>query len=297
MSKKQIKPSTEDVVLNDVVIKQKRASKKTTEVTEPVEATEEVVAEVDTKKKRSSKKTADVEESVDTKVEPKKRGKAVKAEPVNEDSEQPASEPKKRGRAVKVVDPEAVSEEKPKKKRASKKTTEAVPETETDVDVSEPTEVSESAEVSDKKDNIVDLFDELYAIVEHEIEEKPSNVKTMRLLKKKMASFRSKVVKAIKKKSSSKKGTVNMNSGFMKPVQISSDMSKFAGWESGVAKSRVDVTKHICNYIKEHELQNPEDKRYIKPDAKLAKLLNFDDTKDDLTYYKIQTYIKPHFIK
>ena len=97
------------------------------------------------------------------------------------------------------------------------------------------------------------------------------------------------------KKRTARKG--NQNSGFLKPVKISKEMAKFTGWKSSDLKSRVQVTKYICDYIKKHDLQNPEDRREIVPDAKLRKLLDFDPKKSDqpLRYYSLQTYLKPHF--
>ena len=90
----------------------------------------------------------------------------------------------------------------------------------------------------------------------------------------------------------------NTNSGFLKPVNISKEMIKFTGWDPTELKSRVDVTKFICKYIRENNLQNPEDRRQIIADKKLAKLLEFDTTVDPkpLTYYRIQTYMKKHFL-
>ena len=91
----------------------------------------------------------------------------------------------------------------------------------------------------------------------------------------------------------------NTNSGFLKPVSISKEMSTFAGWKPDELHSRVDVTKYICNYIKENNLQNPDDKRQITPDAKLKKLLNYTvkDGEPPLKYYSLQTYLKQHFPK
>jgi len=57
------------------------------------------------------------------------------------------------------------------------------------------------------------------------------------------------------------------------------------------------VTKYICNYVKELDLQNPEDRRQILADKKLAKLLDYDREKDGeaLTYFYLQKKIQPHF--
>jgi upstream activation factor subunit UAF30 len=98
------------------------------------------------------------------------------------------------------------------------------------------------------------------------------------------------------KKSSSKK---NVTSGFLKPINISSEMASFTGWDPKQLYSRVSVTQHICEYIKKNNLFNPEDKRQIKCDAKLKSLLRYDaaTSTEPLTYFRLQQYLKPHFIK
>ena len=97
------------------------------------------------------------------------------------------------------------------------------------------------------------------------------------------------------KKRSTRKN--NNNSGFLKPVPISKEMAKFTGWSADEPRSRVDVTKYICNYIKENDLQNPEDRRQILADSKLRKLLKYDpeSATQPLTYFHIQSLMKNHF--
>ena len=93
------------------------------------------------------------------------------------------------------------------------------------------------------------------------------------------------------------------NSGFMKPVAVSKDLAKFTGWDASQLRSRVDVTKYICQYVKDNNLQDPNDRRNIIPDAKLAKLLDYDAKKEKdadsniipLTYYYMQRKLKAHF--
>ena len=87
-----------------------------------------------------------------------------------------------------------------------------------------------------------------------------------------------------------------MTSGFLKPVPISVAMSTFTGWSPTELKSRVDVTKFLCNYIKENNLQNPTDRRQILADTKLAKLLDYKDG-TPLTYFDMQSHLKKHFPK
>ena len=116
---------------------------------------------------------------------------------------------------------------------------------------------------------------------------------------KKLKSLKNQSQRIKQHNSSTKKTNSNNNSGFLKPVKISADMAKFTGWNAAELKSRVDVTKYLCNYIKEHNLQNPEDKRQIIPDAKLAKLIKYDSKKENepLRYYSLQRFLKPHFLK
>lgn len=88
----------------------------------------------------------------------------------------------------------------------------------------------------------------------------------------------------------------NTNSGFMKPVEISSEMRKFTGWDEE-PKSRVQVTKFICDYIKKNDLQNPEDRRQIRPNSQLKKILRLKGEQDKpLTYYTLQKHIQHHFV-
>ena len=83
-------------------------------------------------------------------------------------------------------------------------------------------------------------------------------------------------------------------SGFAKPGPVSDEMCKFLSISKGELISRTDVTKKIHEYCKLKNLQNPADKRQIKVDAPLRKLLKM--TKDDnLTFFNLQKYIKIHF--
>ena len=72
--------------------------------------------------------------------------------------------------------------------------------------------------------------------------------------------------------------------------------------KSGVPVARTDVTSHISKYIKEHNLQNPQERREIVPDATLRKIFSepveeskSDATKKVYTYLKLQKYVNHHF--
>ena len=85
-------------------------------------------------------------------------------------------------------------------------------------------------------------------------------------------------------------------SGFAKPALISKELCSFLGQPVGTEMARTEVTKHLTSYIKEHNLQDQENKRKIVPDAKLKKLLNLTAS-DEVTYFNLQKYMKVHFPK
>ena len=85
-------------------------------------------------------------------------------------------------------------------------------------------------------------------------------------------------------------------SGFVKPARISDELAAFLGKEKGSEMSRTDVSKEINAYIVAHKLKNEKNGRIIHPDAKLTKLLKVQKD-DELTFFNLQRYMKPHFAK
>ena len=95
---------------------------------------------------------------------------------------------------------------------------------------------------------------------------------------------------------------VNRNtSGFMKPVNISDELRKFIDLKESENEepiTRVLITQKLCQYIKEKNLQKPEDKREILPDDGLKKLFNITpDETEKLTYYSMQKKVQSHIFK
>ena len=85
-------------------------------------------------------------------------------------------------------------------------------------------------------------------------------------------------------------------SGFAKPGPVSNELRKFIGLSKDELISRTQVTKKITAYCQEHGLQTDGDKRNIKPDAALSKLLRYDAKKDDpLTFFNLQRFMKVHY--
>lgn len=103
---------------------------------------------------------------------------------------------------------------------------------------------------------------------------------------------------AQKNSKTARKSSGNRNpSGFAKPTKISDALASFLGKESGVEMARTEVSKEITKYIKENNLQLATNKRIITPDNKLAVLLNYKEGTEPLSYFNLQKYISPHFIK
>jgi DNA topoisomerase-1 len=85
-------------------------------------------------------------------------------------------------------------------------------------------------------------------------------------------------------------------SGFARPSKISAELCKFMSKEEGTEVARTEVTQFIIKYISEHELQNPENRKIIKPDASLKQLLGVVDG-EEVTYFNLQKYMNKHFHK
>jgi chromatin remodeling complex protein RSC6 len=85
-------------------------------------------------------------------------------------------------------------------------------------------------------------------------------------------------------------------SGFAKPTDLSDKLCEFLSLPTGSMLARTDVTRLINKYIKDNNLQNPEDRRSIAPDAKLSELLGLQPG-EQLTYFKLQSHLKPQFEK
>ena len=95
------------------------------------------------------------------------------------------------------------------------------------------------------------------------------------------------------KKGSNKPAKLH-NGGIAKPGYISDELCTFIGVEANTKMARTEVIKYINKYIKDHNLQDSKNKKVIVPDEKLQKLLRSDPTKGEVTYFNLQSYMKPH---
>ena len=219
----------------------------------------------------------------------------------------PAAEKKSRAKAAKAEAPVVETKEAAPKTKKERKPKAVKAEAASAGGAAEESPVSETSTKVKRavdKESLEARFDELLASLSAEVDvarsagAKYKAVPFIKNVVRNMKVLKNDSLKLCKKKSRTAVKMDNPTSGLMKPVNVSADMVKFANWSPSELKSRVDVTKFICNYVKSNNLQNPKDKRQILPDEKLTKLLNFDTkSKEPLTYYTLQKLIQPLFSK
>ena len=153
------------------------------------------------------------------------------------------------------------------------------------------------------REDLEQQFDSLVALLDAEVTQlrgedgkkvRPVGQRFLRSVLKQVKQLRTDSLRVSSRRVRRQNAPRSTNSGFMKPVKISREMQKFTGLRDDQLVSRVDVTKAICQYVKNNNLQNQSDRRQFTPDEKLGKLLG---TSEPLTYYNLQKHIQPHFIK
>lgn len=77
------------------------------------------------------------------------------------------------------------------------------------------------------------------------------------------------------------------NAAFMKPVTPSATLAAIIGPD---AIPRTEVTKKIWEYIKKHDLQDPQNRRNINADAKLRPLFE----KDQVSMFELTKLVSAH---
>ena len=85
-------------------------------------------------------------------------------------------------------------------------------------------------------------------------------------------------------------------SGFARPGPVTDELRTFLGLAKDELIARTQVAKKMSEYIKQHELKNPENNKEIILDKKLAKLFGVED-KTKVEYFKIQGFLTKHFVK
>lgn len=102
------------------------------------------------------------------------------------------------------------------------------------------------------------------------------------------------MLRKAKRKAAPTRKPRGIKSGFAAPVPISKALCEFLGVEHGTRMARTDVTRRVNAYIKENDLQSPEDRRVIKPDRAFSRLIP-DTNQEAVTYFTLQKVLNPHF--
>ena len=144
---------------------------------------------------------------------------------------------------------------------------------------------------------VVSPHDTLETLANDMIKMAKSLLETARQAKKEHAKVVKKAEQGGKKRRAKSDGeSTHSNSVFLQPSKISPALASFCGVSADTMLSRTESTRKIAAYIKEHDLQNPENRREIRADATLTALFALT-SEDKLNYFNLQRYIKPHFIK
>ena len=93
---------------------------------------------------------------------------------------------------------------------------------------------------------------------------------------------------AYKKPKGGKKGSGKASGFAQKEYQLSAEFKEIVGADTS---TRGNATKMIWAYIKKHDLQDPENKRVIVPDEKLAKIFG---SKEPIDMFQMARVISPH---
>lgn len=104
-------------------------------------------------------------------------------------------------------------------------------------------------------------------------------------------------MKKVITKTEKKRANARTNpNGFAKPTKITDALCVFLGVPVGTEMSRTDVTRNINLYIKEHNLNKPDNKRIIVPDDKLRAILGVKPS-EEVSFFSLQRFLSPLFVK
>lgn len=213
---------------------------------------------------------------------------------------------------------------KPSVSVESRPSTEVVETPQPSVNVTESVSVSERS-FKERMDTLIKSRREQIDMLRREVQE------LVRLQREHDVQLKN-ALKKNKKKGERDYTKVRRATGFAEPVLVSDELYSFlvktkatmkdpsfsprskeeeANWprltvKAGVPIARTDVTAHINQYIKKHNLQNPNYRREIVPDAALKKLFSAPtelsdksdpNSKKIYTYLHLQKYMNHHYIK
>jgi len=152
-------------------------------------------------------------------------------------------------------------------------------------------------EVNDKQQSVETIYEQFEGIIsclsnfKNQMNTLQQQLKTLeKSVKKQMTGLQKEITKNKNKNKGNRKP-----SGFAKPSKVTSELCEFMNKKEGTEIARTEVTKALCSYIKEHNLENKDNSKFIYPDNKLKTLLGLEEGQE-LTYFTIQKFMNKHFI-
>jgi chromatin remodeling complex protein RSC6 len=147
-----------------------------------------------------------------------------------------------------------------------------------------------------KEDGVEDkeVVEDVFKVLVDKISSLTTLNKEIQVALKQVSKDYDKLKKIVDKIQKKRENARKSPSGFAKPNKISEELCDFIGVPHGTEKSRTDITRYINSYVKEHNLNKPDNKRIILPDEKLKKILNVKDS-DVVTFFVLQRLISHHF--
>merc|ERR1712154_549873 len=79
-------------------------------------------------------------------------------------------------------------------------------------------------------------------------------------------------------------------SGLTKPLTLSKELAELIGAKKDEKLSRPEVVKRIWAYLKENKLQDPDNKQFFTPDAKMEPVFG----KEKVRAFGMAKHLKPH---
>jgi len=220
-------------------------------------------------------------------------------------------EPVKKEKTKKVKSKEVKPNEETKVEVSVKKNTKVPSEDDVDVldeddtvddKVCGETEGSEECDeqFNENREKTDELLKSLISVVQDRIASDKNLLSSLRELNRQVTRERKEVGKIVKKlnkgQRKKRRGGNKSPGGFTKPAPLSSQMCTFLEVTEGTELPRTEVTRRVNAYVKNNDLQNPENKKQILADEKLKSLLYLKDD-DELTYFNLQRFMKVHFLK
>ena len=185
------------------------------------------------------------------------------------------------------------------KKKVVKKVTKSVPAKTTPTKTPAPakTETPTTPTVVETPQEVVANYAEEFTHLTTQLRTLMGTLKELTLYTQRLEKRVAKDQKAVQKRVNGKRRRApgsGQPSGFSKPGPVSDELRTFLKLGKSELIARTEVTKRINAYCKEHGLQGEKDKRVLKADKTLKKLLRLGP-KDVLTFFNLQKYMKVHF--